>query len=93
MLSVADRKGRFRGEGTRNLAEAASRHRDQHHGIKCIASYRVMDPRQFATDCAPQGTVLRQNRFNALAVRKGLLSGAEKDYCPLLVCYWTITAS
>jgi hypothetical protein len=34
----------------------------------------VMDLRQFATDCAPQGTVLRQNKFKA--------RGGGKDYCP-----------
>jgi hypothetical protein len=49
--------------------------------------------RQFATDCAPQGAILRQNKLKAVVPPKGLLSDPEKDYCPILICYCAITAS
>jgi hypothetical protein len=59
----------------------------------CIALHRVMALRQFATDCALQGAILRQKKLKAMVSPKGLLSDREKDYCPILICYCAITAS
>jgi hypothetical protein len=49
--------------------------------------------RQFATDCALQGAILRQKKLKAMVSAKGLLSDREKDYCPILISYCAITAS
>jgi hypothetical protein len=49
--------------------------------------------RQFATDCALQGAILRQKKLKTMVSPKGLLSDREKDYCPILICYCAITAS
>jgi len=94
MRPLADRKSRVPWPTKCEiLARPGIMESPPHYGIKWIALRRLMGARQFVTDCAPQGTVLRQNKLKALVPSKGLLSDPEKDYCPVLICYCTITAS